>query len=303
MRQVVYVSSLESQQIHVWQLDIAGSLKLLQVINAPWQVQPMTMHPKKSYLYVGIRPVFSIVSYRIQTDGTLYQASIASLPASSSYVSTDLLGRYLFSVSYSGNCISVSHINDDGLVTMPPIQQIRGAIAPHSANITPDNQYLLIPCLKEDCIRLFKLGINGQLMPHIQEVVNTAVGSGPRHIAFHPNGQYAYCVNELDGTVNILSILKNGSKYCVTQTLDIMPVECNCQRWASDIHITPNGLFLYTSERTMNLLTIFKVGAEGRTLSVVGYQSTDALPRSFNIDHSGRFIVSASQSSDHIISI
>lgn len=300
MKQVVYVGSPESQQIHVWQLDDAGALALLQTVDVPGQGQPMAIHPDKSHLYVGVRPLFSIVSYRIQADGTLCQAGIAPLPGSPSYISTDLLGRYLFSVSYSGNCVSVSQIGHDGVVTAP-IQQIDGPITPHSANIDPANQRLLVPCLKEDRIRLFNLGLDGQLTTHVQEAVNTATGAGPRHMAFYPNGKYAYCVNELDGTVDVLTISENGSKYRVTQTLDIMPVGFAGTRWAADIHITPNGRFLYTSERTASILTIFSISADGSMLSVVGHHPTEVQPRGFNIDHSGRFVISACQQSGHIV--
>lgn len=299
MKQVVYVSSPESQQIHVWQLNDTGALALLQTVDVPGQGQPMAIHPDKSHLYVGVRPLFSIVSYRIQADGTLSQAGIALLPGSPSYISTDLLGRYLFSVSYSGNCVSVNQIGHDGVVKAP-IQQIEALITPHSANIDPANQRLLIPCLKEDCIRLFSLGLDGHLTTHVQELVNTVTGAGPRHMAFYPNGKYAYCVNELDGTVDVLTISENGSKYRVTQTLDIMPAGFAGRRWAADIHITPNSRFLYTSERAESILTIFNISAEGSILSVVSHHRTEAQPRGFNIDHSSRFVISACQQSAHI---
>ena len=137
----------------------------------------MTLHPDKTHLYVGVRPAFGIVSYRIEADGTLQQAGMAPLPGSPTHISTDLQGRYLFSASYSGNCASISPIGHDGVVTAP-IQQIDGLTAPHSANIDPTNQLVLVPCLKEDRIRLFNLSPAGQLTPHAQEAVATAAGAG-----------------------------------------------------------------------------------------------------------------------------
>lgn len=92
MKQIVYVASPESQQIHVWQLDDAGALALLQTVDVPGQVQPMTLHPDKTHLYVGVRPAFGIVSYRIEADGTLQQAGMAPLPGSPTHISTDLQG-------------------------------------------------------------------------------------------------------------------------------------------------------------------------------------------------------------------
>lgn len=299
MKQIVYVASPESQQIHVWQLNDLGALSLLQTVDAPGQVQPMAIHPDKTHLYVGVRPAFGIVSYRIEADGSLLEAGMAPLPGSPTHISTDLQGRYLFSASYSGNCASVSPIGRDGVVTAP-IQQIDGLTAPHSANIDPTNQLLLVPCLKEDRIRLFDLSQEGKLTPHAQEVVPTAAGAGPRHMAFHPNHQFAYCVNELDGTVDVFAIGEHGGKYTLVQTLDAMPADFTGTRWAADIHITPNGRFLYVSDRTASILTIFSVAADGGSIAVVGYHPTEEQPRGFNIDHSGRFVISAGQKSGHV---
>uniref|UniRef100_A0A182S5X9 6-phosphogluconolactonase n=1 Tax=Anopheles maculatus TaxID=74869 RepID=A0A182S5X9_9DIPT len=177
---------------------------------------------------------------------------------------------------------------------------IDGLTAPHSANIDPTNQLLLVPCLKEDRIRLFDLSQEGQLTPHAQEVVSTAAGAGPRHMAFHPNHQFAYCVNELDGTVDVFAMGERGGKYTLVQTLDAMPADFTGTRWAADIHITPNGRFLYVSDRTASILTIFSVAADGSSIAVVGYHPTEEQPRGFNIDHSGRFVISAGQKSGHV---
>ncbi len=299
MKQIVYVASPESQQIHVWQLDDQGALTLLQTVDVPGQVQPMAIHPDRTHLYVGVRPAFGVVSYRIEADGKLQEAGMAPLPGSPTHISTDLQGRYLFSVSYSGNCASVSPIGHDG-VAVAPIQQIDGLTAPHSANIDPTNQLLLVPCLKEDRIRLFNLSLEGQLTPHRQEAVTTASGAGPRHMAFHPNDKFAYCVNELDGTVDVFAISENGGKYTLVQTLDAMPADFIGTRWAADIHLTPDGRFLYTSDRTASILTIFSVSEDDGKIALVGHHATEAQPRGFNIDHSGRFVISAGQKSGHI---
>ncbi|HEI8865905.1 6-phosphogluconolactonase [Serratia sp. AKBS12] len=299
MKQIVYVASPESQQIHVWQLADDGALTLLQTVDVPGQVQPMAIHPDNTHLYVGVRPAFGVVSYRIADDGQLQQAGMAPLPGSPTHLSTDLQGRYVFSVSYSGNCASVSPIGHDGVVTAP-LQQIDGLTAPHSANIDPTNQRVLIPCLKEDRVRLFDLGQDGTLAEQAQAAVATVAGAGPRHMAFHPNGSHAYLVNELDSTVEVLAIGDNGNSYTRVQTLDAMPADFDGTRWAADIHITPNGRFLYASDRTASILSIFSVSADGSRLTVVGHQPTEQQPRGFNIDHQGRFIISAGQKSDHI---
>lgn len=301
MKQVVYIGGPENQKIYIWKLNNLGKLTFLQTVHVPGFVKSMVIHRNNRYLYVGVCPLFSIISYYIQNNGMLKESCISSIPASPSYMSTDFLGRYLFSVSYSGNCISVSHIYHNGVVLQPIQQKINDLITPHSANIDLENKCLFVPCLKEDRIRLFRLSLDGQLTPHEKEAIYTASGSGPRHMVFNTNGKYAYCVNELNGTVDVLAILVGGSKYSIVQTLDIMPVGFSGTQWASDIHITPNGKFLYTSERTTSTITIIGVSKDGSRLSVIDYSPTAIQPRGFNIDHTGRFLISASQKSNYIV--
>ncbi|AGB81543.1 6-phosphogluconolactonase [Serratia rubidaea] len=299
MKQIVYVASPESQQIHVWQLDDAGALALLQTVDVPGQVQPMAIHPDRTHLYVGVRPAFGVVSYRIEHDGTLQEAGMAPLPGSPTHLSTDLQGRYLFAVSYSGNNATISPIGHDGVVTAP-LQQLDGLTAPHSANIDPTNQLLLVPCLKEDRVRLFDLSLEGKLTPHSQQSVATAAGAGPRHMAFHANQRYAYLVNELNSTVDVLAIEDGGKRYATVQTINAMPADFDGTCWAADIHLTPDGRFLYISDRTASILSAFAVSADGSTLSVIGHYPTEQQPRGFNIDHGGRFVLSVGQKSDHL---
>lgn len=300
MKQIVYVASPESQQIHTWQLDEQGVLTLLQTVNVPGQAQPMVIHPNKSHLYVGVRPACGIISYRIAADGTLQDASLAPLPAGPTHLATDLQGRYIFSASYSGNCVSVSPIGHDGVATAP-IQQLDGFAAPHSANIDPTNQRLWVPCLKADHIRLFNVDQAGNLTPHHQAEIATAAGAGPRHMAFHPNGKFAYCINELDGTITMFSIHNHSDHYCTPeQTLDLMPSNFTGTRWAADLHLTPNGRFLYASDRIASVLAMFSIDEHSGNMTLIGHHATEQQPRGFNIDHCGRFLISAGQKSNHI---
>ncbi|MBJ7221623.1 MULTISPECIES: 6-phosphogluconolactonase [unclassified Brenneria] len=299
MQQVVYVASPESQQIHVWQLGAQGGLTLLQVVDVPGQVQPMVIAPDKRHLYVGVRPEFRVINYRIDDRGLLTDAGAASLPGSPTHLSTDRDGRFLFSASYSGACVSVSPIDANGIVG-EPIQQLDGLEGGHSTNIDPHNAVIWAPCLKEDRIRLYDLGETGELSVHRQPAMAAVAGAGPRHMAFHPNQRFAYCVNELNSSVDVYQLDAPNVQLQKVQTLDAMPADFADTRWAADIHITPDGRFLYISDRTASLLSIFQVSEDGSTLSLTGHQPTETQPRGFNIDHNGEFLISAGQKSDHI---
>ncbi|QKJ86446.1 6-phosphogluconolactonase [Paramixta manurensis] len=299
MKQVVYTASPESQQIHVWQLNDEGALTLLQVVDVAGQVQPMVVSPNKAFLYVGVRPQFRVVAYRIGVDGTLTEAGEAPLPGSPTHISTDREGRYLFCGSYNDACVSISPIGEDG-VPQAPSQVIHGLDGCHSANIDLHNRTLLVPALKQDRICLYELTASGSLTPNKQAQVTTVEGAGPRHMVFHPNQQYAYCVNELDSTVDVWQLNNAKGEVERVQSLDMMPAEFNDTRWAADIHLTPDGRHLYACDRTASLITVFSVSEDGGLLTVEGYQPTEKQPRGFNLDHSGRYLVAAGQKSHHI---
>ncbi|GAB2936311.1 6-phosphogluconolactonase [Hafnia psychrotolerans] len=299
MKQVVYVASPESQQIHAFRLGEEGELSLLQTVDVPGQVQPMVIHPDGHRLYVGVRPEFGVLTYNIGHDGSLEQAAMAPLPGSPTHVGVDLQGRFLFSASYSFNNVSIHPINEKG-EALAPVHVLEDIQAPHSANIDPTNQLLMIPALKEDCIRLFDFSLQGEATPHQPQSVSTATGAGPRHMAFHPNQHFAYCVNELNGSVDVYQKDVTSGEYCRVQTLDIMPSDFKETRWAADIHITPNGKYLYTSDRGSSLISVMTVSGDGGELVLAGHHATQTQPRGFNIDHRGRFVITAGQKSDAI---
>ncbi|PHM39438.1 hypothetical protein Xmau_02781 [Xenorhabdus mauleonii] len=296
MKQVVYTASPNSRQIHVWALNEAGELSLLQTVNVPGEVQPMVVNPDGKHLYVGIRPQFSIVTYAIGENGHLEQQSIAPLPGSPTHISTDRAGRFLFSASYSFNKLSVHPIDENG-AAQAPIQVVEGLQAPHSANIDRENRQLLVPCLKEDHIRIFNLDGQGYLTESRADEIKIAAGAGPRHMAFHPEKQAIYCINELDSTVDVL---RKWEKYRIVQSIDSLPVDFSSVRWSADIHITPDGRHLYTSERSESLISHFLVSEDGYHLTLAGHYGTETQPRGFAIDHSGNFLIASGQKSDHI---
>lgn len=299
MKQVVYTASPESQQIHVWQLNDQGALTLLQVVDVAGQVQPMVVNPAQGFLYVGARPDFRVIAFRIGEDGSLTEAGQASLPGSPSHISTDRAGSFLFSASYNDASFSISPIAADGL-PQEPSQVIKGLEGCHSVNIDLSNHTLFVPALKQDRICLFELTAEGKLQPRSQAQVTTVEGAGPRHMAFHPNQQYAYCINELDSTVDVWQLNNAHGEVARVQSLDMMPPAFNETRWAADIHLTPDGRHLYACDRTASIITIFNVSEEGGLIEVAGYQPTEPQPRGFNIDHSGQYLVAAGQKSHHI---
>lgn len=135
MKQTVYTASPESQQIHVWRLNAEGTLTLVQVVDVPGQVQPMAISPDKRFLYVGVRPEFRVLAYRISPDdGALTYTAEAPLPGSPTHISTDRQGNFVFSGSYNAGCVSVTRLEEG--IPVETVDVVEGLEGCHSANIS-----------------------------------------------------------------------------------------------------------------------------------------------------------------------
>ncbi|AKC60506.1 6-phosphogluconolactonase [Blochmannia endosymbiont of Camponotus (Colobopsis) obliquus] len=300
MTQIVYVSTPVSRQIYVWCMKKDGLLTLLQIVNTYGSVQPMVVHSNKKFLYVGVvRPIFGIIRYLINEYGMLYKQDTILLSGSPTYLSIDDNIKILFCASYHHNDLTMIPLNLKGTFNLP-IKKITGLIKCHSVNIDKRHRKIWVPCLGEDCIYIFNIDVNvtGRAILYIKSLLKMKKYSGPRHMAFNNKNNFAYVINELNGTVTVID---HNDHDCpkIIQTLDMMPNFHNNVRWASDIHITPNSDWLYCSDRMSNTISYFKIFNNG-TLRLIGHQTTEIQPRSFAIDHMGRYLIVAGQKSNSI---
>ena len=152
-----------------------------------------------------------------------------------------------------------------------------------------------------DKVMAYSLNVQtGQLIPSNPAFVATRPGSGPRHFTFHPTGKFAYVINEIDATITSFNY-KNGALETI-QTVNNLPEDYKGRKWAADIHISPDGKFLYASNRAEHeSLSIFKIGKKTGKLTLVGHQPVNGkTPRNFAIDPTGNFVLVANQDSDNI---
>ncbi|MGN9527328.1 6-phosphogluconolactonase [Escherichia coli] len=255
--------------------------------------------PDKRYLYVGVRPEFRVLAYRIAPDdGALTFAAESALPGSPTHISTDHQGQFVFVGSYNAGNVSVTRL-EDGL-PVGVVDVVEGLDGSPFRQYLTGQPYVVGSGIKQDRICLFTVSDDGHLVAQDPAEVTTVEGAGPRHMVFHPNEQYAYCVNELNSSVDVWELKDpHGNIECV-QTLDMMPENFSDTRWAADIHITPDGRHLYACDRTASLITVFSVSEDGSVLSKEGFQPTETQPRGFNVDHSGKYLIAAGQKSHHI---
>lgn len=167
----------------------------------------------------------------------------------------------------------------------------------HYAGFTPDEQYAIIVDLGTDTVTSYK--IDGDILRREQEL-QTRAGSGPRHLVFHPNGEFAYVMTELSNEVITLKYVGNGS-FEELQYIPTIPSDFTENSQGSAIHISSDGKFVYAGNRGHNSIAVFEV-QEDYTLKLVELVSTEGdWPRDFVMDPTESFIVAANQESDNMV--
>jgi 6-phosphogluconolactonase len=302
-RSYVYVSNADSREIAVARLADDGTLTEIERVKAPGMVMPLAVSPDRRYLFAALRSEpFGAASYRIDREtGRLAHVATAPLPASAPYIVTDRKARFLLSASYQSAVAAVSPIDAEGRVGAAPVQVLDTPPNAHCIIVDPANRFAFVPCLGGDVVVQYRFdAATGRLSPNAPAEVRTAKGAGPRHIIFHPGGKLAFLANELDATVMSFAFDAAAGTLTALDTASALPPDFRGKPWAADIHATPDGRFLYASERTSSTLTGFRIDAATGKLARIGHWPTEAQPRGFAIDPGGRFLLAAGQVSNSL---
>lgn len=228
------------------------------------------------------------------------------------YITTDKKGHWVIAGNYSGGNFSILAVNKDGSLG-GPVQTINHQGSSinkerqekshvHATVFSPDGKYLFVPDLGMDKIMIYKFNPKkGKVSSHTVPFTATKPGSGPRHFDFHPSGKWAYLMEELSGTVSVFRHRKG--KLAVIQNITSLPPGYHGSAGSADIHVAPDGKFLYCSNRgESNSIAIFSIDEKTGKLNPSGFQSTmGSKPRNFSIDPQGNFLLVANQGSNEIV--
>ena len=294
----VYVSNADSREISVLSLDLAkGELTAVQTVAVSGMVMPLAISPDRGFLYASLRSEpYTVASFSIDpASGKLAAIGSSPLPDSMAAIATDRSGRYLFAASYGGHKMSVARIGADG-VAGPAAHVFPTGQNAHFVLTDPSNRNLFVTNLGSDAVMQWRFDpASGELTPNATPNFAARPKAGPRHMAFHPNGRFGYLLNELDAGVDVLAFDAAKGTLSPVQTLSTLPAGFTGKPWAADLHLTPDGRFLYTSERTTSTLAAFGVDADSGQLKLLSHVETEKQPRGFNIDPSGRYLVAVGQ--------
>jgi 6-phosphogluconolactonase len=313
----VYVSNAEDGDIGAYSMQADGALKALARVQAAKAVMPMAVSPSRRFLYAASRSKpYTVHVYSIDSgSGALKPVSTAPLAESFPYISLDRNGRFLFGASYGGHLVSVNAVGGDGRVLPQPLQVITVGRNAHSIRVDATNRFVYVPNLGTDQIFQFVFDEkSGRLTSNTPAVLQMKPGTGPRHFIFSSDNKFVYLLSELLATVHTLSLDSKTGLLTEVGSASALPPDSKLQPgsprphtrntdndiWAADLHLAPNGKFLYASERTSNTLAAFNVDAASGKLSYLSSTPTEKQPRGFAIDPKGRYLVASGEKSETI---
>jgi 6-phosphogluconolactonase len=224
----------------------------------------------------------------------------------------DSRGRYVLVANYWGGNVQVLPIEADGRLGAPgqlmqhegkgPHQRQDGPHA-HSVKLDPSETLALVGDLGLDMLVAYRFdGAQGRLTPFEAGTARMAPGAGPRHFTFDPQGRVVYVLNELNATVTALRFDPAARTLTEVQTVSTLPADYKGANTTAEIVTSPDGRFVYASNRGHDSIAIFAVDGASGKLTPAGHQPTlGQAPRNFAIDPTGTFLLAANQKSDTIV--
>ncbi|MEM1582708.1 MAG: lactonase family protein [Candidatus Bathyarchaeia archaeon] len=313
----------KGEGIYVFRADQdSGALEFSSKISGVANPSYLSFDPKHYFLYAvnelknfegkptGAVSAFSMDS---ETGGLRFLNIKPTMGTDPCHVTVDRTGRFVLVANYMSGSVCVLPIRKDGSLedACDFIQHRGSSVNPkrqegphaHACALDNDNRHVLVPDLGIDKIMVYKFDSNsGKLEPNDEPWFQVRAGDGPRQLAFHPNGRYAYLINELSSTLTVFSYNKNNGTLKEIQTVSTLPVDFANANTGADIHVHPSGRFVYASNRGLNDIVIYAINEDTGKLTYVGRRATQGkTPRNFAIDPTGRFLFVANQDTDTIV--
>ena len=311
-----------------------GALTPTKIFTAVQDPSSIALHPNKKFLYA----VSEISNYNGTTTGSVTSMSIdsgtgdlrvmnvvSSGGGGPAYVSVDPSGKWAFAANYGGGSAAVFPIMADGsLGAASDVKKISGPLgasnpameappgsfadsghdAPHAHQVEsdPKSNYVFVSDLGTDRIYVYALDKqNGMLTPANPAFVQGSFGSGPRHFVFHPNGRLVYAITEESSTMLVMDYDSASGKLTYKgQTASTLPPGFTGTNFASGIHISPDGKFLYGLNRLFDSVVIFDINPDGWLLNPRWEWTRGSYPRELGVEPNGNFMYVAHSRSDNV---
>ncbi len=312
-----------SKGIYQAELDLAsGQLGPARLAAETVSPSFLAIHPDGKFLYsigeigefrgkkAGVVSAFSI-------DATTGKLTLLNQQSSGGpgpcHVNLDRTGRCALVANYSGGSVASLPIGDDGLLREAAsfIQHVGAGVDPrrqegphaHCAVVDPANRFAFVADLGLDKVFVYRLdAASGTLSANEPASTSLPPGSGPRHLAFHPNGRYAYVINEMKSTLAAMSYDAEHGVLKLLGTLSTLPAGFTGNNSTAEVEVHPSGKFVYGSNRGHGSIAIFAVDEATGKLRYLGVEPTRGKnPRSFGIDPTGKYLLAADQDGNNVV--
>jgi 6-phosphogluconolactonase len=303
----------DSKGIYSFSLDTAAS-KITEVEAVANLQNPTYLNISKDnrFLYSVMKEgdEGGVASFSISEDSGELIPINTSLLAGSSPCHVSLNRHNLFSANYhKGEVVSYLLDSSTGAISSPIFIMKHEGSGPdprqekphtHYAGVTPDEGYLAVVELGIDCLITYKIEEDGKLTETSRLPLKG--GSGPRHLVFHPNKEFAYIMTEFSSEVIVLNYHTENGHFSEKQIISTLPTNFTENNQGSAIHISSDGRFVYAGNRGHNSIAVFSVERETGELSLVERVSTEGdWPRDFSLDPTEKFLVASNQESGNLV--
>ncbi len=326
-KMLVYIGTYtgeKSKGIYIYQLDrSSGALTSVGVMEGVTNPSFVAIHPNRRFLYA----VTEIGDFRGKKSGGVSAFAIDSETgtltllnqqpsggADPCHLVVDSQGKCVLVANYTGGSVAALSIQNDGRLERASsfIQHEGSSVNPrrqrgphaHSINLDAANRFAFAADLGLDKVLVYRFdAANATLTPNDPPSVSVEPGAGPRHFAFHPNGQFAYVINEIHCTVTAFRYDAKRGVLQTLQTLPTLPTGTDLKgKSTAEVQVHPSGKFLYGSNRGHDTIVAFRINPQSGKLTYVEHESTQGrTPRNFGIDPTGTFLLAANQSTDTLV--
>ncbi len=290
-----------------------------ETTNPSW----IAIHPNGRFLYA----VNEVGNYKGPNSGGVsafaidrvtgkltFLNEVATRGADPCYVTVGKTGKWVLVANYTGGSVAVFPLLEDGKLGEPSdfVQHTGHGTNPdrqeaphaHSIDLSPDNRFAFVDDLGLDELLVYKFDTaKGRLIPNDPPFVRVDPGGGPRHFTLRPDGKFAYVISEMRGTVTAFSADLTAGSFRRMQTVSTLPGDFKGLIEDAEVAVHPSGKFLYASNRGEgNSIAVFAIDSAKGTLTTVEYTSTNGkMPRSLEIDPTGKFLFAENEKSNNIV--
>lgn len=320
---LVFVSSFaagEEGAILACRLDLkSGRLTTMQKTSGVEHPFFLAMSPNRKFLYsiharqFGGKEHEQIAAYAIDgKSGSLKLLNRQSAKGTAACsLNVDSTGKTVVVANYSSGSVASLPVNEDGSLGAAAsfVQHAGSSVDParqkephaHCILVSPDNRFVLAADLGLDRVLCYRLdAATSKLTPNDPPFAKSPAGAGPRHLVFHPNGKRVYVINELSNSVTVFDYDAKAGTLKETQTISTLPKDFQGTSYCADLKITPNGRYLYGTNRGHDSIAAYRIADDGQLTLIEIEPSLGKGPQNLAITAGGDLLLCANMPGNNV---